>query len=153
MADSKPGMTPPLPTGFNSVPATDDELADGATRSTLRWSALSSSKWNMTHVHATRRFLQYLRGTSELSTLSTSSKRLILGYADVDWGGCLDTRRSTTCYLFRTFGALWLGILDDKLQQHCELPKPNTWYQMTQPGMRSGFVSPWKTLDMDWMDH
>jgi hypothetical protein len=45
-------------------------------------------------------------GTSELCLTfdATSGKRLILGYADADWGGCLDTRRSTTGYLFRTFG-------------------------------------------------
>ncbi len=28
----------------------------------------------------------------------------MLGYADADWGGCLDTRRSTTGYVFKAFG-------------------------------------------------
>jgi hypothetical protein len=51
-------------------------------------------------------FAPCLLGTSELCLTfdATSGKRLILGYADADWGGCLDTRRSTTGYLFRTFG-------------------------------------------------
>jgi hypothetical protein len=33
-----------------------------------------------------------------------AGKRTALGYADDNWGGCLDTRRPTTGYLFKTFG-------------------------------------------------
>ena len=49
-----------------------------------------------------------MQGTSDLclSYDSESGKRIILGYADADWGGCQDTRRSTTGYLFKTFGGL-----------------------------------------------
>ena len=35
---------------------------------------------------------------------ANSSNRVLLGYADADWGADLDTRRSTTGYAFKTFG-------------------------------------------------
>jgi hypothetical protein len=35
-----------------------------------------------------------------------SGERILLGYADADWGGDLDTRRSTTGYVFKTFGSV-----------------------------------------------
>jgi hypothetical protein len=45
-------------------------------------------------------------------------------------------------------GALWLGSLDEKLQQLCQLLKPpnplNTWHQLTQHSRRFGFVSFWR---------
>ena len=68
--------------------------------------ARTASKWNKGHVKAAGHLLRYLRGTSDLCLTfdAISSKRVALGYADADWGGCLDTRRSTTGYLFRTFG-------------------------------------------------
>jgi hypothetical protein len=126
MADCRPVKTP-LPTGFKSVSATDEEFAEVCheeypamvgsimyaatiTRPDIAHAAgvlaRTASKWNKTQVHAARHLLRYLRGTSELCLTfdATSGKRLILGYADADWGGCLDTRRSTTGYLFRTFG-------------------------------------------------
>lgn len=31
---------------------------------------------------------------------------MLLGYADADWGGCLNTRRSTTGYIFQTYGGI-----------------------------------------------
>ena len=50
--------------------------------------------------------LRYIRGTSDLCLTFTAdnSKRLVLGYADADWGGDLDTRRSTTGYIFKVYG-------------------------------------------------
>lgn len=68
--------------------------------------ARTASKWNKTHVHAARHLLRYLRGTTDLCLTfdGVGGQRLALGYADADWGGCLDTRRSTTGHLFRIFG-------------------------------------------------
>jgi hypothetical protein len=37
---------------------------------------------------------------------SEAGKRIILGYADADWGECQDTHKSTTGSLFKTFGGL-----------------------------------------------
>ena len=35
-----------------------------------------------------------------------AGSRILQGYADADWGGDLDTRRSTTGYLFRVYGGV-----------------------------------------------
>ena len=113
-ANSKPVKTP-LPSNFKSIPATDEEFADACHEAypAMVGSALAAgilartaSKWNASHVHAARPLLRYLQGTSELCLTfdATSSKRVVLGYADADWGGCLETCRSTTGYLFNTFG-------------------------------------------------
>jgi len=126
MLDSKPVKTP-LPTTFKSQSATDAEFEEARhedypgmvgsimyaatiTRPDIAYAAgllaRTASKWNKAHVIAARHLLRYLRGTSDLCLTydSIAGERLVLGYADSDWGGCLDTRRSTTGYLFRTFG-------------------------------------------------
>src|SRR4051812_870177 len=63
-------------------------------------------KWNKSHWLAAKHLLRYLRGTTDLALTydAKASQRVVLGYADADWGGCLDTRRSTTGYVFRTYG-------------------------------------------------
>jgi hypothetical protein len=33
-------------------------------------------------------------------------KRILLGYADANWGGDMDTRRSTTGYVFNVYGGV-----------------------------------------------
>lgn len=66
------------------------------------------SKWNESHWLAAKHCLKYIRGTSDLSLTfdAHSSKRVALGYVDADWGGDLDTRRSTTGYVFKVYGGL-----------------------------------------------
>jgi len=51
------------------------------------------------HMQALRRILRYIKGTSQcgLHLYSTSTTSLI-SYTDADWGGCPDTRRSTSGY-------------------------------------------------------
>ena len=51
-------------------------------------------------------YSRYIRGTSDLCLTFTaeSGDRIALGYADADWGGDLDTRRSTTGYVFKVYG-------------------------------------------------
>jgi hypothetical protein len=65
-------------------------------------------KWSMDHWKAAKHLLQYIRGTSDLCLTfdASAGKRALLGYADADWGGCLDTRRSTTGYVFSTYGGV-----------------------------------------------
>jgi hypothetical protein len=126
LANCNPTRTP-LPSGFRPVIATDEEFQDAkdlpypqiagavlyaATISRPDISYAASvlcrfiSKWSKAHWRAAKHLLRYLRGTSDLALTfdEKASQRAVLGYADADWGGCLDTRRSTTGYLFKTYG-------------------------------------------------
>ncbi|XP_065882218.1 uncharacterized mitochondrial protein AtMg00810-like [Euphorbia lathyris] len=51
------------------------------------------------HMAAIKRILRYIKGTLNLGlTLTPSSLGSLVSYTDVDWGGCPDTRRSTSGY-------------------------------------------------------
>jgi hypothetical protein len=51
------------------------------------------------HLIAIRRILRYLRGSLDYGLLLRPSPTLeLMVYTDVDWAGCLDTRRSTSEY-------------------------------------------------------
>ncbi|XP_071719245.1 uncharacterized mitochondrial protein AtMg00810-like [Rutidosis leptorrhynchoides] len=51
------------------------------------------------HMHAIRRILRYIRGTiSHGLQLSKTSLSSLVSYTDADWGGCPNTRRSTSGY-------------------------------------------------------
>jgi len=128
MTNSNPVRTP-LPASFTPRIATDQEFSDvkhleypklagsilylsTITRPDIAYAAgllaRYISKWSMEHFKAAKHLLRYLRGTSDLclSYDTEAGKRVLLGYADADWGGCQDTRRSTTGYLFKTFGGI-----------------------------------------------
>lgn len=64
------------------------------------------SKWSLDHWKAAKHLLRYISGTRDLCLMfdADAGKRVLLGWADADWGGCADTRRSTTGYVFSTFG-------------------------------------------------
>ncbi|KAE8541722.1 hypothetical protein D1P53_001894 [Cryptococcus gattii VGV] len=98
MTSCNPAKTP-LP----SATVTRPDLAHAA-------SVLSRfiSKWNESHWLAAKHCLRYIRGTSDLSLVfdAHSSKQVALGYVDADWGGDLNTRRSTTGYVFKVYGGV-----------------------------------------------
>ncbi|XP_021757225.1 uncharacterized protein LOC110722257 [Chenopodium quinoa] len=51
------------------------------------------------HMQALRRILRYLQGTLKLGLhLYPTSLSSLISYTDADWGGCPDTRRSTSGY-------------------------------------------------------
>lgn len=51
------------------------------------------------HFHALKRILRYIKGTMSLGQhLRKSSIDHFTAYSDADWGGCPDTRRSTSGY-------------------------------------------------------
>lgn len=53
------------------------------------------------HVNAVKRIISYLKGTSSYGIrFDGSSSGPVIGYTDADYGGCLDTRRSTTGTVF-----------------------------------------------------
>jgi hypothetical protein len=56
---------------------------------------------NQDHMTAAKRVLRYLKGTKSMGlTFSGGIRGQLKGYSDSDWGGDLDTSRSTTGYLF-----------------------------------------------------
>jgi hypothetical protein len=51
------------------------------------------------HMQALRRILRYIKGTSQCGLhLYSSPTTSLISYTDADWGGCPDTRRSTSGY-------------------------------------------------------
>ena len=66
--------------------------------------ALSSFMSNPTEVHwsGVKRILRYLRGTSNFGLVYDGNNgNELLGYSDADWAGDVNTRRSTSGYVFR----------------------------------------------------
>ncbi|XP_071687318.1 uncharacterized mitochondrial protein AtMg00810-like [Rutidosis leptorrhynchoides] len=51
------------------------------------------------HMDALKRIIRYLKGTTELGIhITRSHYKELISYTDADWGGCPDTRRSTSGY-------------------------------------------------------
>ena len=60
------------------------------------------------HIIAVKRILRYLAGTRDLGLLykaSGNNKVELIGYSDADYAGCIETRRSTSGYVFKLCGA------------------------------------------------
>jgi hypothetical protein len=58
------------------------------------------------HLTAAKRVLRYLKGTKHWKIRFDGNKALTLvGFTDSDWGGDLDTQRSTSGYVFKMCGA------------------------------------------------
>jgi hypothetical protein len=114
----------PFPANFRPIPATNAEHALAPTNHIRKWPVqncmLPQSQdlishtmlvyWQdistngTEHYRAAKHLLRYIWGTSNLCLTSDADagKWIVLGYADADWGGDLDTRRSTTGYVFVT---------------------------------------------------
>ena len=59
------------------------------------------------HWEAVKRIFRYLQQTKSLGLKYVRGEKLRLeGYTDADWGGCVDTRRSTGAYVFKLGGAV-----------------------------------------------
>lgn len=51
-----------------------------------------------------KRILKYIKGTLDLKLVYKSDPtKIVVGYADANWGGNLENRKSTTSYLFKLF--------------------------------------------------
>ena len=65
------------------------------------------------HMHALKRIVCYIQGTFDHGLHPYPSfTSTLLSYTDADWGGCLDTRRSTLGY------CVFLGPPNGKLRCH-----------------------------------
>lgn len=127
MADCKPQPTPAV--SNIRLRKDDGELLDkegksqymeivgslnylsGGTRPDLAWAVgdlcRHMSAPTTVHLMAAKRVLRYLAGTRTLGICYTGQPQgshVIEAYADADYGGELDTRRSTTGYLFTVNG-------------------------------------------------
>ena len=59
------------------------------------------SKPSMTHYNAACRVVKYLKGSPGRGLFFPRKPEIqLLGFSDVDWGGCLDSRRSISGYCF-----------------------------------------------------
>jgi len=60
-------------------------------------------KYNDTHRKAVKRIMSYLKGTSNLGIFyrKGGSNPELVGYSDADFANDLETRRSTTGYVFK----------------------------------------------------
>jgi len=119
----------PFPPGYKPLAATDREVLEAKqldypkiagsvlylstiTRPDIAYAAgvlaRYISRWSLAHFKAAKHLLRYLRGTSDLCLTfnANAGSRILLGFADADWGGCQDTRRSTSGYVFKTFGGV-----------------------------------------------
>jgi hypothetical protein len=56
------------------------------------------------HWKAVKRIIRYLKGSRDLELTYSHGTKTIEGYADADWAGSLDDRRSTTGYVFILHG-------------------------------------------------
>ncbi|GKD74618.1 hypothetical protein Tco_1332900 [Tanacetum coccineum] len=90
--------------------ATCQPLGDHFKLSKIQAPKMEASKRRMAKVHVSKHWeavkwlLRYLKGTSK-ATLSFSRKEVFLeGFSDSDYGGCLDSGKSTTGYVFTVGG-------------------------------------------------
>lgn len=169
MSNSNPSKTP-LPSNFKANVATDQEheaakhlpyptivgsilYAATISRPDLAFAASLLarfiSKWSEEHFKAAKHLLRYIRGTSDLCLTfdAEASERVVHGFTDADWGGCADTRRSTTGYLFKVWGGLvaWkskrqptvaLSTMEAELMAGCDATKQAIWLRQILQDLR-----------------
>lgn len=64
------------------------------------------NKWSDEHVKAVKRIFRYLKGSVNLSiTYRRINDVNLIGYSDADYAGCLDTRKSTSGFVFLLNGS------------------------------------------------
>jgi hypothetical protein len=83
------------------------------------------------HWKGAKKALCYCKGTKEIMlTYKRSQKLEIVGYSDPDFAGCVDSRKSTSGYIFTLAGELFHGKAPNKPWLHHQLCKPSMWHVM-----------------------
>ncbi|XP_074265886.1 secreted RxLR effector protein 161-like [Silene latifolia] len=73
----------------------------------------------MGHYSAAKKVLRYLKGTRDkMLTYRHTDQLEVIGYADSDFGGCVDSRKSTFGYVFALVGAISGRVLNRQLLPH-----------------------------------
>ena len=75
------------------------------------------------HMDALGRAYAYANGTRDVGITYTRQEPKLLGYVDADWAGCLDSRKSTTGYMFILAGGpiSWSSTIQKVIAQStCE---------------------------------
>jgi hypothetical protein len=96
------------------------------------------NNFNHDHVNAVKRIMRYLMNTKNYGILYKKSKFSINGYSDSDYAGDIDSRRSTTGYLFTINGGpiTWssrkqktvaLSTTEAEYMAACEASKEILW--------------------------
>ncbi|KAL8092834.1 hypothetical protein AgCh_034910 [Apium graveolens] len=69
------------------------------------------------HWEAVKWLLRYLKGTSKVALYFSKKDVILEGFSDADLGGCLDTRKSTTGYIFTLGGTTvsWMSRLQKSI--------------------------------------
>jgi hypothetical protein len=171
----------PLPSGFCPIPATDSEFANAKHRpypqivgsilyaSTISRPDLSQPasvlfrficKWNESHYQAAKHLLRYIWGTTDICLVFNGDcgKRIIQGFADADWGGDLDTRQSTTGYIYRVYGGTiaWksrrqptvaLSTTEAEYMALADATRQTTWLQLLLGNLQIAFNVPVSILN------
>ena len=57
------------------------------------------------HWTGVKRILRYIKGTLDFGLKFSAGDGVLTGFSDADWAGDLDTRRSTSGYMFKIGGA------------------------------------------------
>lgn len=71
----------------------------------MQWAKSANTCFTNTHWTAVKRIMRYLKSTSAFKLkFSSSIAAGMVGYSDADFGGDIDTRRSTTGYVFKMQG-------------------------------------------------
>ncbi len=105
-----------------------------------------------THWNAVKRILAYLQGTQRFGICFGNMKGDMIGYSDADYAGNVDTRQSTTGFIFTLHGGpvAWsskrqscvaLSTTEAEFIAACEATKEGIWLQR----LLSEIIPDWRT--------
>ena len=103
------------------------------------------------HWVAAKKALQYLQGTKDLMLVYRKTDALeIIGYSNADWGGCKDTNKSTSGYVFTQAGGAvsWKSCKQSIVTSSTMYAEFIACYEATEQAMwLKKFVPGFKVID------
>ena len=91
------------------------------------------------HWQGVKRILRYIQGTIDFGLIYKAKGNTcsLTGYSDADWAGDLDTRCSTSGYVFQIDGSTASKARDKYVYPNQQL-KQNIWHSFLQHKKQSG---------------